>query len=217
MNCAIILASGNSTRFNSEIPKQFHKLNGRMLMDYPIQTFSECNEIDRLIIVVPEKFRIEIQEAYPDHSVVSGGSSRKESAFNGLLACPNETERVLIHDAARAMVDDSIITRCFEALDYAKAVSTVVPTKDTVVESKGNIIVNMPIRNNVFLEQTPQGFHYQTILKAHTTIQVDTTDDIRLVNELGIKCVTVEGNENNFKITTRLDQQMAEILLKETK
>ena len=115
------------------------------------------------------------------------------------------------------MVDDSIITRCFEALDYAQAVSTAVPTKDTVVELKGNIIVNMPIRNNIFLEQTPQGFHYQTILKAHNTIQVDTTDDIRLVNEMGIKCATVEGNENNFKITTRLDQQMAEILLKEMK
>ena len=214
MNCAIILASGNSTRFNSEIPKQFHKLNGRMLMDYPIQTFSECNEIDRLIIVVPEKFCIEIQEAYLDHSVVSGGSSRRESTFNGLLACPTETEKVLIHDAARAMVDDSIITRCFEALDYAQAVSTVVPTKDTVVELKGNIIVNMPIRNNIFLEQTPQGFHYQTILKAHNTIQVDTTDDIRLVNEMGIKCATVEGNENNFKITTKQDYQLAEILLK---
>ena len=99
----------------------------------------------------------------------------------------------------------------------AKAVSTVVPTKDTVVEIKGNVIVNMPIRNNIFLEQTPQGFHYQTILKAHTTIQVDTTDDIRLVNEMGIKCATVEGSENNFKITTKQDYQLAAILLKEDK
>ena len=197
------------------MPKQFHKLNGRMLMDYPIQTFSECNEIDRLIIVVPKKFRIEIQETYPDHSVVSGGSSRKESAFNGLLACLTETKKVLIHDAARALVDKSTIIRCINGLDGAKAVSTVVPTKDTVVESKGNIIVNMPIRNNIFLEQTPQGFHYQTILKAHTTIQVDTTDDIRLVNEMGIKCATIEGNENNFKITTKQDYQLAEILLRE--
>ena len=217
MICAIILASGNSTRFNSEIPKQFHKLNGRMLMDYPIQTFSECSEIDRLIIVVPKNYCSEIQKEYPDHSVVSGGSSRKESAFNGLLACPTETEKVLIHDAARAMVDDSTIIRCINGLDEAKAVSTVVPTKDTVVETRENIIVNMPIRNNIFFEQTPQGFHYQTILKAHTNIQVDTTDDIRLVNEMGIKCATVEGSENNFKITTRLDHQLAEILLKEMK
>jgi 2-C-methyl-D-erythritol 4-phosphate cytidylyltransferase len=217
LNCAIILASGNSTRFNSEIPKQFHKLNGRKLLDYPIQTFSECNEIDRLIIVVPEKFLIEIQEAYPDYSVISGGSSRKESAFNGLLACPTETKKVLIHDAARALVDKSTIIRCINGLDGAKAVSTAMPAMDTVVETNENIIVNMPNRSRMYLEQTPQGFHYQTLLKAHKTIQVDTTDDIRLVNELGIKCITVEGNENNFKITTRLDHQLAEILLKEMK
>jgi len=214
LNCAIILASGNSTRFNSEIPKQFHKINGRMLIDYSIKTFSEYNGIDRLIIVVPKKFLTEIQEVYQNHFVISGGSTRKESAFKGLLACPNESKKVLLHDAARAMVDDSIISRCLEALDYAKAVSPVVPSKDTVVESKRDIIVNMPIRNNVFLEQTPQGFQYQTILKAHTTIQIDTTDDIRLVNEMGIKCVTVEGSEKNFKITTKQDYQLAEILLK---
>ena len=215
MNCAIILASGNSNRFNSETPKQFHRLNGRKLLDYPIQTFSECSEIDRLIIVVPTKYCSEIQEEYQDHSVVSGGSSRKESVFNGLLACPSETEKVLIHDAARALVDTATIIRCFNGLDGAKAVSTVVPTMDTVVETNENIIVNMPNRSRMYLEQTPQGFHYQTILKAHYTIQVDTTDDIRLVNEMGIKCATVVGSENNFKITTKQDFQLAELLLRE--
>ena len=215
MICAIILASGNSTRFNSEIPKQFHKLNGHMLLDYPIQTFSECSEIDRLIIVVPENYCSEIQKEYPDHSVVSGSSSRKESAFKGLLACPPETEKVLIHDAARALVDIATIIRCINGLDEAKAISTVVPTKDTVVETNENIIVKMPNRSRMYLEQTPQGFHYQTILKAHTNIQVDTTDDIRLVNEMGIKCATVVGSENNFKITTKQDFQLAELLLRE--
>ena len=194
MNCAIILASGRSTRFNSEMPKQFHQLNGRMLMDYPIQTFSECSEIDRLIIVVPENYCSEIQEAYPSHSVVSGSSSRKESAFKGLIACPHETKKVLIHDAARALVDTTTIMRCINGLDGAKAVSTAVPSMDTVVETNENIIVNMPNRSRMYLEQTPQGFHYQTILKAHKTIQINTTDDIRLVNEMGIQCAAVEGS-----------------------
>ena len=217
MNCAIILASGNSIRFNSKTLKQFHRLNGRKLLDYPIQTFSECSEIDRLIIVVPENYCSEIQKEYPDHAVVSGSSSRKESAFKGLLACPPETEKVLIHDAARALVDTATIIRCINGLDVAKAVSTAMPAMDTVVETNENIIVNMPNRSRMYLEQTPQGFHYQTILKAHTNIQVDTTDDIRLVNEMGIKCATVEGSENNFKITTRLDFQLAELLLRKVK
>jgi len=98
-----------------------------------------------------------------------------------------------------------------------QAVSTIVPAMDTVVETNKNIIVNMPNRSRMSLEQTPQGYHYQTILTAHYTIQVDTTDDIRLVNEMGIKCVTVTGSENNFKITTKQDYQLAEILLKEGK
>ena len=96
-----------------------------------------------------------------------------------------------------------------------KQFPTVVPTKDTVVETNENIIVKIPNRSRMYLEQTPQGFHYQTILKAHTNIQVDTTDDIRLVNEMGIKCATVEGSENNFKITTKQDFQLAELLLRE--
>ena len=217
MICAIILASGNSTRFNSEIPKQFHKLNGHMLLDYPIQTFSECSEIDSLIIMVPENYCSEIQKEYPDHSVVSGGSSRKESAFKGLLACPPETEKVLIHDAARALVDTATIIRCINGLNEAKAISTVVPTKDTVVETNKNIIVKMPNRSRMYLEQTPQGFHYQTLLDAHRKIKAETTDDIRLVKDMGIECKTVEGTGNNFKITTQQDYQLAEMIIKEAR
>ena len=63
--CSIILAAGNSSRFNSQTPKQFLQLNGRLLLDYPIQTFSKCDEVDQLIIVVPEEKVNVIQEAYP--------------------------------------------------------------------------------------------------------------------------------------------------------
>ena len=116
MICAIILAAGNASRFNSQTPKQFHHLNGRLLLDYPIQTFSKCDEIDQLIIVVP-KVKVDIiQAAYPNHHVIHGGTSRRESSFNGLTACPPETEKVLIHDVARALVDRATILRCIDGL-----------------------------------------------------------------------------------------------------
>ena len=76
-------------------------------------------------------------------------------------ACPSETEKVLIHDAARVLVDNATILRCLYELDNAKAVSTVVPVKDTVVETKANKIVNIPDRKSMFFEQTPQGFQGQ--------------------------------------------------------
>ena len=186
-------------------------------MDYPIQTFSECSEIDQLIIVVPNEGLTTMEAKYPSHKVVAGGSSRRESSYNGLKACPPETVKVLIHDAARALVDNATILRCLNELNNNKAVSPVVPAKDTVVETNNNIIVNMPDRNLMFLEQTPQGFHFQTLLDAHRKITAETTDDIRLVKEMGIECKIVEGSENNFKITTQKDFQFAEMLLKEGK
>ncbi len=217
MICAIILAAGNSSRFKSQIPKQFLQLNGRLLLDYPIQTFSKCDDVDQLIIVVPGRKVNTIQSAYPKHHVVPGGNSRRESSFNGLTACPSETEKVLIHDVARALVDKATILRCIDGLKKAEAVSTVVHAKDTVVETNGENIVQMPDRNHMFLEQTPQGFKYHTILNAHQNIKVDVTDDIRLVKEMGIECRVVEGSENNFKITTLQDFQFAEMLLKRNK
>ena len=217
MICAIILAAGNSSRFNSQIPKQFLQLNGRLLLDYPIQTFSKCDEVDQLIIVVPEVKVNIIQETYPNHHVIPGGSSRRESSFNGLTACPPETEKVLIHDAARALIDKATILRCINELKKTDAVSTAVPVKDTVIEINGKNIVQIPNRNLMFLEQTPQGFNYHILLNAHKKIKIDVTDDIRLVKEMGIECKIVEGSEQNFKITTQQDFKIAEILLKENR
>ena len=185
------------------------------MLDYPIQTFSQCDKIDKIIIVVPSKKVSDIQNVNPNHLVIPGGASRRESSFNGLNACPLETEKVLIHDAARALVDKATILRCINGLEKAKAVSTVIPAKDTVIEIKGENVAQIPNRNLMFLEQTPQGFHYHTLLNAHKKIKLDVTDDIRLVKELGIKCKVVDGSEQNFKITTQQDFQLAEILLKE--
>ena len=217
MTTAIILAGGRSSRFKSEIPKQFYKLNGRELIDYSIMTFLDCKRIDSIIIVVPKEYCIEIQKKYPDCLVVEGGGSRRESSFNGLQACLYNTKKVLIHDAARALIEKTLILRCIRALDNAEAVSVAIPVKDTIVESNNNIIVNMPDRNRLFLEQTPQGFHYNVIMKAHQNINIKTTDDIRLVKEMGIKCKIIEGSENNIKITNPYDYQFAEILISNNK
>ena len=116
---------------------------------------------------------------------------------------------------ARALVDKATILRCIDGLKKAEAVSAAVHAIDTVVETNGENIVQMPDRNHMFLEQTPQGFKYHTILNAHQNFKIDVTDDIRLVKAMGIECKVVEGSEQNFKITTQQDFQLAEILLKE--
>ena len=149
MICSIILAAGNSSRFNSQTPKQFLQLNGRLLLDYPIQTFSKCDEVDQLIIVVPEEKVNIIQEAYPHHYVVPGGKSRRESSFNGLTACPPETEKVLILDEATASVDTATerliqpaLERLMEGrttLIFAHRLSRVIGADRSLVLDEGRI------------------------------------------------------------------------------
>ncbi len=215
MISAIILAAGNSSRFISKKPKQFQKLNGKLLIDYSISTFSNCKEINQIIIVVPQIYFEKIKKMYPMHTIVVGGKTRKESSYKGLLACPNTTKKVLIHDSARIFVDDLIIKKCLKNLDKSDAVSTAVPTKDTIAKVKNEIIEELPDRSQMYLEQTPQGFNYEMILNAHKKITINVTDDIKLAKELGVQCSIVIGSEKNFKITTQLDFKLAKIILKD--
>ena len=82
MITAIILAGGNSLRFGGEIPKQFTQIAGRSLLDFSVSTFNATPSIDKIIIVVPIKFKNEIKDKYPEHEIISGGKTRRESSFN---------------------------------------------------------------------------------------------------------------------------------------
>ncbi|MBT4143760.1 MAG: 2-C-methyl-D-erythritol 4-phosphate cytidylyltransferase, partial [Candidatus Marinimicrobia bacterium] len=210
MNIAIILAGGKGERFGGEVPKQFVVLHGHRVIDYSIKTFEQHPQIGKIILVVPANWKAEIIAEYPNHTVILGGDTRRESSYNGLKACPNGTDKVLLHDAARPFLDYDTIQRALDGLDKADAVDVAIPATDTIIEVKDNYISDMPVRDFLYQGQTPQGFRYEVILKAHETIFVETTDDIRLAMEMGIKCLSVAGSHFNFKITSSNDLYMAE-------
>lgn len=210
----IILAGGNSKRFTGNTPKQFMDLSGKMVFAYSVETFINHPSIDEVIVVLPEKYLKTGSELFPEITSVKGGKTRRESALIGLNSCSTGCDYVLIHDAARPFVSHRIIDDCLNSLSKYKAVTPVIPIINTPVRLKGDIIKEMPERASFAGEQTPQGFHYKTILDAHTNFKGQTTDDIRLVFSAGIQCVTVEGHENNFKITTMPDLLLAHEILK---
>jgi len=209
-NIAIILAGGLGERFGSNTPKQFIILHGRRVIDYSISIFKMHQEISNIVIVCPEIWINTISNEYPELKVVKGGQTRKDSSLNGLNACPKDTKNVLIHDAARPFLDANIISRCLNALKKHKAVDTVIPATDTIVEVDNDYISEMPLRDRMFLGQTPQGFDFKTIIQAHNSFEGETTDDIRLVKNLGIECFTVRGSVYNFKLTNQPDIYLAE-------
>ena len=209
MNIAIILAGGSGTRFKSKIPKQYFKIGNQSIINYTIDSFEKSSLIDRIIIVVDEKYINQIGKENPEHIVVSGGKSRFESSYNGILACPKNSKKVLIHDAARPFISQEIITSCIEALNNYEAVVTSIQTTDTVIRVKNMEILQVEDRNQIFLNQTPQGFKYKTILDAHKNRTGSVTDDISLLDLNKTKCKVIKGSKKNIKITTNDDIQFA--------
>ena len=215
MITAIILAAGRSSRLNQSVPKPFLTINNKKILDYSIKTFQ--NNVDKIIIVVPAEWEKTIQNDYPNHNVITGGTTGKESSYKGLMACNKKTTKVLIHDAARPFVNNRIITDCINKLDDFDAVTTAVKPVDTIITIDKNNIDNVLIRKLCRLEQTPQAFKYDMILKAHKSINIDTTDDIYIAYSAGAKCGIVDGSYNNFKITNDIDLDIAKKIVETSK
>ena len=211
MITAIILAAGQSTRLNKNTPKPFLKINNKRILDYSIKIFE--NHVNEIIIVVPHKWKKDIQDEYPNHSVIIGGATRKESSYQGLITCNKDTSKVLIHDAARPFVKNRIIIDCIDKLNEFDAVTTAIKPVDTIATIAKNSIQNVLIRESCRLEQTPQAFKLNCILKAHKIINMDATDDISLAYNMGVRCGIVDGCYSNFKITNDIDLNLAKVIL----
>ena len=104
MNSAVIVAGGSGNRFGSKIPKQFIKIDGQEILAFSVKTFLEHPEIDEVIIVSHLEWIKIVSENYSDCKVVEGGKRRQDSSLNGIRATSENTENVLIHDAARPFI-----------------------------------------------------------------------------------------------------------------
>ena len=205
MNIAIILAAGNSNRFGGNTPKQFIKIKDRLLIDFSIATFEKIKNINKIIIVVSKKYYSLMVKEYPQHSIILGGETRKESSYNGLLACDKETKKVLIHDSARVLITEDLINKCIKTLDDYNAVTLAVAVKDTIAKVKNSSIIKIDDRETLRAIQTPQGFNFTKIKNAHIEDKKNYTDDIQLMLNSNYDCKFIEGDEINFKVTTKND------------
>lgn len=210
---AVILAGGIGSRMNSDVPKQFLEIGGQTILERVLRKFEEHPQIDGIVLVMHGDY-ISDGRAVADKlglkkmlKIVSGGSSRKQSSFNGVAALPEEESFVLIHDAARPFVSDRIISDCCAALEQYQAVSTVIKSTDTVylVNDEG-FIEEVPDRDNVAMVQTPQCFHYSVISEAHRlgadNPELNFTDDASMVVHYDLAEVfCVRGELENRKIT----------------
>lgn len=220
---AIIVAGGSSDRFGDKIPKQFQTLNDKPLLSHTVDKFEQSKLVDKIFVVVAEEYLIFTAEKIIDpyefrkvEKVVIGGDTRQESVMNGLNSCPLSTDFVVIHDGARPLVSVKDINNVIETAMSERAAILACKTNDTVKRVKDNYIITTLDRTDLYQAQTPQVFQYDLILDAHKNYDKEKmiTDDASLIEKKGFKVKIVEATSPNFKITTKDDFKLAELLMR---
>lgn len=219
---ALIMAGGAGERFGAGAPKQFASLRGQPMIAWSARLFAASPDVAGLVVVGPAGDEAASREALAPETraslraYVAGGATRQESVFNGLQAVPNGTTHVLIHDAARPCATPALRDRVLDAMKQHDAVIPVVPATDTLVRTLGRRVEAIVERGDVATVQTPQGFRFDLILRAHREAKTAgrvSSDDGSLVLALGEPVATVDGERGNIKVTYPDDVSMAEAIL----
>lgn len=218
---------GKGERCKSPVPKQLLRLGDFSVYEYALYTLVRCGLFDEIIIVsessqlergisIPVEMMEEGGSILLDEQLIltEGGQTRQESSYNGLMACSEDTDYVVIHDAVRPFVSEAILEKNVEAVMKYGAVNTCIPSPDAINFVKGTESCEIFPRGQCLLGQTPQSFAYGLILEAHEkTHETNAIDDCYLVQSLGHPIHVVMGEEENFKITTPLDLEFARSLI----
>ena len=219
MNIALVLAGGTGVRLGADIPKQYIEVNGKMIIDYCLETLDCSEKIDRVMIVADVIWQQHIKKVDKFMGFARPGENRQLSIYNGLMAIKGiltddecGQSKVLIHDAARPFLTCNLIDECFDAVEGHDGVLPVLPMKDTVYFSEdGKCISSLINREKVYAGQAPEVFRLVPYIKANETLP---PTEILAVNGstepaimAGMDIVMIPGDENNYKITTMSDMK----------
>jgi len=150
---------------------------------------------------------------------VEGGSERSHSVRAALHAAP-ASDWVLVHDAARPMITPPIVQACLDALaehDCDAAIAAA-PVADTIKEGEGEVVVRTLDRTRLWAIQTPQAFRRDALERAlglGDAALAAATDDASLIESFGGEVRLVPTTPQNFKVTTREDLHLAELILRD--
>ena len=225
MITAVFPAAGSSVRMGKAIKnKNFMELMGEPILVRTLKTFSKSARIKFLVIVVGadeietvEKLLANVEGLKP-YAITAGGSERQYSIANGLKLVPEESEIVLVHDAARPLVSLQTIEKVIDTAEEFGGAIAAVHEKNTIkIIDDEDFVRITPRRVHLASIQTPQGFRKDILFKAYEQAAKDDflgTDDASLVERIGAKVKVVWGDYENIKITTPEDIKIAETFLR---
>jgi len=229
-NVAVVLAGGTGTRVGLSIPKQLIKIAGKPIIEHTIAAMQQSPLVDEIIVLMTPGYLDEVRAIVRNGGydkvtqILEGAGTRNDTTATALAALGEEECNVLLHDAVRPLVSQTIIAANVEALKTHQAVDTAIPSADTViqVQAEAETIADVLPRHLLRRGQTPQSFRLSTIRAAYANAVLDpaftATDDCTVVLRYlpGVDIAVVPGHERNMKVTEPIDVYIADKLFQLT-
>ena len=222
----ILPGAGSGLRFNSDTPKQFQKIEGKLVIDYSIDLFLSFKECKKIIITLPDIYSFDKKIIKQERiKTIEGGDSRADSVREGfdVLMSLGHKENILIHDVARPCLRFIEVQNFLNFFSTSKADGMIFakPSTDTLKSSKDGKVIDNTVDRSLFWEaQTPQIFNSHKLFQAYNSYGGDlskVTDESSLFDNKKENILLFKSPSNNMKITNPGDLQLAEHLIRSFK
>ena len=223
----IIFAGGIGSRMGSDVPKQFLEINDKPILMHTVDVFEHCDKVDKILIVSKSGF-IELTKSLVAKyniskvvDVVPGGKTAFESQFIGISRISNiskdKNDIILVHDGVRPFINNNLIEKCINGVKEKGSAITSSHAFETIalLRENGQIDKTIP-RQNCMIARAPQGFYVKDLLAAHLQAKKDNKeyiDSASMMLDQGKILNPIIGPNENIKITTMYDYQIAKLLI----
>ena len=219
---AVIVAAGSGQRMGG-IDKIMTLLDNKPVIWYSLHAFQQNPSVQQIVLVTRQELLVELAEKCKQWgfdkvtSVVCGGEDRVASVMNGVIAASGKATHLAVHDGARPLVSQKIITETVAKSIKFGAAAPALPVKDTIKVENNGFAEKTPDRSHLRAVQTPQIFDADLLkaaLKNAKDKNLTVTDDCSCVEAMGMRIYLTDGEERNLKITTPMDMDIAKMWLK---
>jgi 2-C-methyl-D-erythritol 4-phosphate cytidylyltransferase len=226
MTTLILLAGGIGKRANLGLPKQYYRIDEKMIIEYTLENVSGVDGIDMIVLVSNSQFMniaLELKESFPKiETVTKGGKTRNESIYNGFRETPAGETKVIVHDAVRPFTPRWVFEKIVSLLDEKDVVTTVNPITGNLIELielDDGKVGRIHDRSKYVIGEAPTGYCYEALKKTLETALLRGTlskipHDILLAMEAGFDVHVLPCNCFNLKITFKEDVEVARALIK---
>jgi 2-C-methyl-D-erythritol 4-phosphate cytidylyltransferase/2-C-methyl-D-erythritol 2,4-cyclodiphosphate synthase len=211
---ALIVAAGSGSRMGSALPKQYRPIGGKSVLAHAVDALASHPAIHAVRVVIGEGQQDMARAALGDRDVgelILGGIERADSVRAGLET--TEADIVLVHDAARPFCPHDVIDRLLGAIEESEGAVPALPLADTL--ARADEVLGDPVdRQGLVRVQTPQAFHYRSLVEAYAQWSGPApTDESTVLRAAGRDVAVVLGDPMLEKLTTAADWHQAEALL----